>query len=89
MDATAAWEMGWRHFPVPAITTKSHAHRFYPPTSHIDFVATWVEQGGQKAKSHTSPARARDAGCVWLTSVEVQGYLRSDQFDAADAAAAE
>jgi len=35
----AAFKAGWRWFPSPAPSSKSHSHRWYPPGEHVDAIS--------------------------------------------------
>ena len=71
-DFTKSWAAGWRWYPEPAPKTKSHTHRFYPPSQELEEVAIWrcaAEKKERKGK------RGPDAGCTWLSSPELKMYL--------------
>jgi len=77
-DLKKAWDAaGWRWYPVPAPKTKSHEHRFYPPSSSLSGVAAWQTAAKKKPRSTKKPADAPDLNLQYLSSPEACLYLAS------------
>ena len=68
---------GWRWYPVPAPKTKSHEHRFYPPSSSLSGVAAWQTAAKKKPRATKKPAGAPDLSLQYLSSPEACLYLAS------------
>ena len=72
-DYTKSWAAGWRWYPAPAPKTKSHQHRFYPPTGEVEEVGIWRSAANKKERK---AKRGTDAGCTWISSLELMMYLK-------------
>lgn len=72
-DLNKCWEDGWRWYPVPAVKTKSHTHRFYPPASRLGDVIDWCAMTNSKLCKGNKGAL--DENSSWLTSIVCTNYI--------------
>ena len=92
-DLLRTWAAGWRWCPFPCPESKSHAHRFYPPTHELKDVAKWEQERRRqdaKKKAGAEPVSqlqctlrrgakgAHDAGCVYLTTCDLRAYMGAE-----------
>jgi len=84
-DYDNAFRAGWRWFPAPAVKTKSHDHKFYPPKNMLCQVEAW-QLAANKTK-HTNK-KGLAAGATYLTSPETSAFLKWNAISAAHGEAA-